>query len=463
MHSQHNPIAQRIDEMRRVWTEKVKKDSVLVRWLLEPDDSRMYEGFCRLESSPHGTLNEFFVFFYTPFDDINSFSKNIIRDWLTEVKANTDLKRQVQESGIPIHEWNYKRFEDAIIINNNRDFYNSMLIDLMDSFRQLSNQPDIPLVLSLLPTNISQGGFAQWLNEMMQKKFPLNLRILVFDHLQGNYWGNLFEMYRPKTVTLTHDLRMEDAIRQIATGGDPNKPDVQFRKCMYEMGDASGKKQLHKLHEWGKKAVEVGTKSGQKDLLATAYITYAGMLFTFKEYQTIQFLLDTGIRVCKTAISSGNETVKPLLLQFYGYKAAAFQQQKDTKQAFEWFMKQGREAHEFGLFAQSISGYHKAYLLAQFKNLQNEQVDALATALNNTSHLQNDEIKTTEYPYIAYDYVMLTRQNIAGTDYEKAGMINDRMQEIFGAGWLAIVEGLKQNFNRQHVQQTEAAATVTGN
>jgi hypothetical protein len=229
---------------------------------------------------------------------------------------------------------------------------------------------------------------------------------------------------------------------------------------MYEMGDAAQKKQVDLLHRWGKKAIEVGTKSGLKNLLATAYITYAGMLFTFKHHETIQSLLDSGIRICKREIASGDETIKPLLLQFYGFKAADFQHQKNTKQALELFMLQGREANAFHLYAQSISAFYKAFLLAQYKNLIADQVAALNAALKNTKDLHEEEIKSSEYPYIAYEYHLLLQHKTPGTDIEKGAFADQRMQEAFNSDWKNTVEHLRQNFSYTHIKQAEAMASV---
>lgn len=460
MHNQHNPIAQRVDEMRVVWEKKVNTESVLVRWLLKPEESRMYEGFCRLESSRYGSLPELFVFFYTPFEDPATYSRHLIANWIHEVRTSNEDKEQMRQSGIDLNNLDLNKYEQRIQQEKNVNC-DQLLIDLMDSFRKLKEQDDLPLVLSLLPKQMNSiGGFAKWLHQLMQHKIPRHLRLLVLDHSGGNYLGGIFEEYSNKAVTLSHDLRLDQAIRQIATGGDSHNPEVQFRKCMYQMGDAAQKKDSAQLHLWGKKAINVGTKSGHKNLLATAYITYAGMLFNFKEHKAIQALLDSGIRISKSEIAMGNESLKPLLLQFYGFKAAAYQLQKETKQAFEWFMMQGKEAYNFGLFAQSISACHKAFLLAHYKNLVEEQVASLTTALMNTPYLHNDEIKSTEYPYLAYEYCNLVHHRTPGSDIEKATLADQRMNEALGFNWQKKVEAMKQNFNRQHINQTEAKATV---
>lgn len=460
MHNEHNPVAQIIYRMQALWQQKIKPDTALVRWLLKADEHRMYEGFCRLEASPYGSISELFMFFYTPFETAETFSKNIIENWLGEIKAEEN-QSIINRSGIDINSVNFEAFEKRLSISDSEGHYR-LLIELMGIFRQLSSTSAVPLVLSIMPKTISSApGLGQWIGRFATQDIPEGLRLLVFDHTERNYWGSIFEKYSHRSVTLHQNLNLDEAIRQIATGGDARSPDVQFRRCMYEMGDAAAKKQLTVLHNWGKKAIEVGTKSGQKILLATAYITYAGMLFTFKDHHTIQLLLGNDMRVSKQAIALGDEAAKSLLLQFYGYKAADYQHQKQTKLAVEWFMKQGREAKDFGLHTQSIAAYHKAFLMAQFKNKYEDQAMALTEALYNTPFLHPDEIRSSEYPYIVYEYTQLVKLRMENASEETGLQAEMKMIEVYGEDWKEMVRQMKLNFNIKEVEIKEAAARVS--
>ncbi len=445
--------------MQALWQEKIKPGTALVRWLLKASEHRMYEGFCRLEASPHGSTNDLFVFFYTPFETAETYSRDILNNWLREVKAGYDAAA-MDKSGVQINSVNYADFEKRVSVSDS-NACDGLLIEFMAAFRRISAKAGAALVLSIMPATISSpAGFSQWITRFAKQDIPEGLRLLVYDHTEGDYWGSIFEKYGNRAVTLHQNLNLDAAIRQIATGGDARSPEVQFRRCMYEMGDAAAKNQLTVLHQWGKKAVEVGTKSGQKTLLATAYITYAGMLFTFKEHETVQSLLDSGIRVCKQAIQLGDESAKPLLLQFYGYKGAGYQHQKESKMAMEWFIKQGREAKTFGLYAQSIAAYYKAFLMAQFRNKYEDQAMALTEALYNTAFVQTEEIQSGEYPYIVYEYTQLVRLRIIGASEEMAQQAEDKMTAVYGPGWKEMVQQMKLNYNRKEVQIKEAAAKV---
>jgi tetratricopeptide (TPR) repeat protein len=454
MHHQHNPIAQIIDKMQACWLQQVQPETALVRWLLKAGDHRMYEGFCRLESSPHGRIDELFVFFYTPFQHAERYSRDVLENWLQEIKENQAAP------GADITRFDAEAFEKRLA---GADSCQSdiLLLELMEQFRHLLAGPLRPLVLAILPKTIqSPAGMAQWINRFAQQEIPIGLRLLVFDHSSGNYWQPVFDQYPDRSVTLEMDLQLEEAIKAIATGGDPRSPDVQFRRCMYAMGEAAARKEVSTLHECGKKMLDIGAGSGQPNLHATAYITYAGMLFTFKAFDTVHPLLSKGIQLCQQAIAAGDTGIRPLLLQFYGYRAAAFQHQKDSKKAMECFLQQGREAVQYGLYAESIGAYHKAFLMAQFRNKYQDQVQALHEALGSTPFLEPATIRSTEYPYIAYEYAQLVQLRIPGADGATEAMAAAAMETAYGPGWKETVREMKMNFNRQELQLKETAARV---
>lgn len=455
MHQQHNPIAQRIDTMCRLYTEKVEADTVLIRWLLEPEESRMYEGFCRLEASPHGSLDDVFLFFYTPFAGESSYSSAIMANWL-------QLYRQENEkAGLPdaIQEkWNYSRFEKAV---EQEEATEEMLWEMMDDFRHYMQQPDAPVVLSLLPEQVSNPiRFVQWVGRMAAMPVKPGLRLLVLDYPKQNYFGEIFQQQEERAVTLHTDLKMDEAIRQIATAGDPQNPEVQFRQCMYRMSDAVRAGNEADLHYWGNKAVQTGIKAAQPMLTATAYITYAGILFSFKQHPRIMELLEAGLRVCQREMDRNNEAIRPLVLQYYGYFGAAWELQKKTEEAVKWFMKQGEAARNWGMQVESVSAFHKAWVMAEFKNLNAEADKALIAAAAIQPPLTPDQVRSCEYPYIAFEYLenRKHRNNFGSPETENA--VNALMENSLGSDWRERVKLMKQNFNRQHIMELEAAAKV---
>lgn len=448
--NEHNPITIRIDEMVKVWNKNVQPHHTLIRWMLKPEDHRMYEGFCRLEASPHGKLDNLFVFFYTPFSSITTYSHDLIENWL-QAYDDPKQKQLLEKAGIK-ETWDLKPFRQAVEDKNYSEC-DKLLPGMIQSYKNRIGQPKTTFVFSVLPKQMnSVQQFEQWLQQWMELRKEPGMQLLVFDHVDGNFWGNVFEAYPGYTVTLTHDLRMQDAIRQIATAGAAADPYAFFRKCMFEMGEAASKRNKTGVKEWGEKAIESGKKTGDKSLLATAYITYAGMLFNFKDHELINQLLDTGIRLCKQEIAGGQEALRSMLLQYYTYKGADCQIQKERKEALEWFMKAGDEAVAFGFITQAVSAYYKAWVFASYKNWHEEKLQAGKKALQLTNRLTIDEIQASEYPFMAYDYT----QQKQYTEDELAGTVTRKMTEAYGNGWQKTIEELKQNYTKKKIRQANA-------
>jgi len=449
--NEHNPITVRIDEMVQVWKKNVQPRHNLIRWMLKPEEHRMYEGFCRLEASPHGKLDNLFVFFYTPFNQAGTYSHALLQNWLNEYDdaQNQQLLAQAGIKG----EWEVTPFRKAVA-ENDYTACDQLLPAMIQSYKSFIGQPASLFVFSVLPKQMSNPQqFQQWLQQWMEQPKQPGIQVLVFDHVEGNFWGNVFEDYSDHAVTLKHDLRMQDAIRQIATAGAATDPYAFFRKCMFEMGEAANKKNKTLLGDWGEKAIESGKKTGDKSLLATVYITYAGMLFSFKDHERINELLDTGIRLCKQEIASGNESLKPMLLQYYTYKGADCQIQKERKEALEWFMKAGDEAVAFGYATQAVSAYYKAWVFADYKNWHEEKLQAGRQALQLTNRLTEEEIQASEYPFMAYDYVQ-QRQQVE--EDSLVAIVANKMIAAYGPDWKESIEELKQNYTKKKIREAQA-------
>jgi hypothetical protein len=141
-----------------------------------------------------------------------------------------------------------------------------------------------------------------------------------------------------------------------------------------------------------------------------------------------------------------------MLLQYYTYKGADCQIQKERKEALQWFMKAGDEAVAFGFTTQAVSAYYKAWVFANYKNWQEEKIHACRQALQLTANLSDEEIQASEYPFMAYDYVQYKQQE----EDELAAVVSNKMAGAYGADWKKTVEELKQNYSKKKIRQANA-------
>jgi hypothetical protein len=446
---------QRLGEMARLWQQNVGPEHRLVRWMLKPEESRMYEGFCRLEASPHGALDNLFVFFYTPFESAEKYSHALMRNWLQEYDENGEQRKVLAEAGVT-GEWTVERFRRAVA-GERYEECDALLLQMIRGYREWLGMPVSEFVLALLPKEMpSPAGFNLWLHRWMKEDLPDGVQLLLFDHVQGNYLGATFEEYREHSCTLLHDLRMERAVREIATAGAATDPQAAFRECLFEMGAAATAKDRPRLEDWGEKALVLGKKSGDDLLLATAYLSYAGMLFAFRAHEKIESLLDGGVIVCRRGIDQPIEAMRSLLLQYYAYRGSHCQLQRRRKEALDWFMRMGALAEDFGYWSQALSAYYKAFVFARYKHFHEQKAAAVGRAMALTERLSGDEIVTGEYPFMALAFVQMG-------DPEKDGLrlvVEEKMADVFGEGWRETVEELEKNYTRQKLRQVEAESMV---
>jgi hypothetical protein len=443
---------QRLGEMARRWQQEVRPRHRLIRWMLRPEDHRMYEGFCRLEASQHGILDNLFVFFYTPFQESETYSHALMSDWLKEYDDNAELRQQLAAAGVK-GEWDTDPFRKAVAAAD-YTACNNLLPQMMNAYRQWLSMPGTPLVLALLPKEMpSPAAFNAWLENWTQADPSDGIQLLVFDHNNANSWSPVFDKYPIHTCTMQHDLRMEHAIREIATAGADTDPHASFRRCLFEMGDASAGKDRQRLHDWGEKALALGRKSGDNLLLTTAYLSYAGMLFNFKSHDKIETLLDEGLKICRRGVSKGEEGMKSLLLQYYAYKGSHCQIRKQRREALEWFLRMGEEATGFGYFTQALSAYYKAFIFARYKNFKAEKEKAVLSAMLLTDRLGDEEILSSEYPFLAAEFVTSSTSALRTH-------VEEKMLQSCGPDWRTHVEEMEKNYTRQRIREVEHQALM---
>ena len=60
---EHNPVIELLRQIQRKWTDDVSlfPKLKLVRWLIKPEEARLYEDFLKIESTEHGAIPEILV------------------------------------------------------------------------------------------------------------------------------------------------------------------------------------------------------------------------------------------------------------------------------------------------------------------------------------------------------------------------------------------------------------------
>lgn len=441
MNTEHNPIAVLVSKIQRKWNEEVHPyaEYKLVRWIIRSEQARLYEGFLKLESSSHGSVPEVFVTMLTPFETINTFSKNIIRQWIDQYKEEKE-KIRAKNSLLDFYSWDFSEIEKQLSIKNTNG--DQLLMEMLDSFQQSLTNDKKKVVLALLPKTVSSvNDYIDWLNGLLKSGIPECVRLCIFDYEEERYLDGLCTRFKNSTKSIALPLDLKGAISKLSKSGDPNSPEVQFRTCMQEMGEATAANDLARLEKWGTKAIEIAQRSGKKGFFASAHLIYAGMLFSFKKYEEINQLLETGLRLAQLGLTSGDESCKVTLIQLYAYKAACKQHDGKELEAADLYVRQGELAIEYGFGIQALTAWWQAYTIYQKKD-QKAYCALLEKAFMHGSLFTAEELKYSCIGYIAFDYHDY-QSNLK--QMEKCREIDTFMQKIEGENWKEKVEKYKND------------------
>ncbi|KAA2243731.1 hypothetical protein F0L74_14730 [Chitinophaga agrisoli] len=439
--NEHNPIALELNKIQQAWQKQVTPNAGLrvVRMIIKPEEARVYEGFLKLESSPYGQLPQVFVTHLTSFDDEDTFSAAIIKDWLEAYDNSASLMEELKTKNAAFT-WDAQPYRQALARQQGQPL-DDTLLRMLDDFRKALPQEEQQLVLALLPRQVSNlRNMKTWLTNMLKKGIPAGVKLLVFEHV-GNEQLAIHERQFPGQMHAMHvPLELHNAIQKLAKSGNPNDPEIALRRCLFEMGDALQAKDLKRLHEWGQKALEYTQRSGNKGLFATAHIMYAGMLFYFKKDPQLPLLLERGMRIAKQGSQQGDPACLPLLIQFYGYHGAYAQLRRNFEEAIEWFIKQARLAQEHNFNQQSMNGWYQAAELCRRKEA-GRYYTVLEEAYLAGLNLQDEEISTSLYIYLLrdyYDYVHNKRIQ------DRIRSIDEKMGRLFGDNWKEEVDRIRK-------------------
>src|SRR5260221_5425506 len=150
MSNEHNPIAQLVTQIQQKWAAEVSphQEYKLVRWLIDPDQSKLYEGFLHLESTPHGRLPEMFVTLFKPFRSKESHTNDLVRTWLETYDKDQKTFDQLRLKN-PSYNWNNSHFRKKVVSDemNTEAFF----LEMLESFYSAVGMPDRMLTVALMP------------------------------------------------------------------------------------------------------------------------------------------------------------------------------------------------------------------------------------------------------------------------------------------------------------------------
>lgn len=443
MSTEHNPIAQRISRLQRKWIETVpgRPEARIVRWKLKEEESKLFDGFCKLESTPHGALHEVVVVMFTPFKDGDAYAAALVADWSAQFEK--------ERGSIPGFDWECKGFEERASLAGCAD---GILLEMLASFQQAMLPAGRELVVGLVPLQMDDSkAMEKWLACILAMGLPEKCRLMLLDYQGSPRFERFFKDHPKEALTLEVNLDLAGAIDQLVRAGDPNAPDVQFRTCMAEMSKAVNQGSEAGLDKWGARLLETSQKSGIRSMFASAHLIYAGMLFHFKNDKRIHELLEAGHRIAKQGLSSNDPAFPPVYSQICAFTAANHQLNKRNKDAVRWYLEQAVFCVGNGFVPQAVPAYAQALELLRDSDRTGFEAQ-LQKAIDLGPGLTDADLQVSNYVYLADDYCAIAAKKREWQPM--AETLDARMRAVFGQEWRADVQGRRKEYAKKspHLQ-----------
>ena len=432
MTNEHNPIAQLVYKIQQTWIQEIDPfpQIQLVRWLIEEEQSRLYEAFLKLESSPNGQTPDVFVTLLTPFTSCDTYSRDLLYAWFDAMEKDAATFRMLEEKGHPL-QWNEESFRQKAL-HATADF-DVLLLELMADFHKALQLGERKLTLALFQYSISSiPDYNKWLEHFVQKNFPPEVRLCIFDINTQRYYDRLFANLHPafaKTIMVPLDL--QDAVKKIIQAGDINDPGVRLQQYIQQMSMAVSARDHVQLEKEGNQCIADMIRSKNKSLMATAHLAYAGMLFHFRKYDSIDDLLNKGLDIALAGQYGGDVSCASLISQFYNFKAAAFHLNKKHKEAIAWYVKSAELSESQHQPISAVAAYRQAALLAQ-KAAPPEYKKILLAGFAVGKLLSTEELPLSEYALLCLAYHQLLKLEGAHASSDE---LDTETGKIFGANW----------------------------
>ncbi|MCC9073883.1 hypothetical protein LNQ49_20060 [Flavobacterium sp. F-65] len=428
MNNAHNPIAVRVENIQKIWnkTRTDKPKARLFSMVCFTDDFPLVDGFIRLESSAYGKSDDSFVAFGFDFYDKKAFYTTIIEQWI--VTFEEDLKKNPS--------WNWEDFTtfrevlpeiEKLSIANLKDFYIKMLV----SFKKFEAKTDNLLIVSFLIKKVSDPDLLKESIKELSVLLPADIGFLFIDYQERQLYKEMITSVKEKGIIIEiPNQDINKAYKEIATQGNPNDPQLRYRKCLFEIGEAAKAKKQGKVKKLGKVLIDISKSTGETSFWASSYLIYASFLFQFKdEKELIHELLDKGIKIT-TPFYKEKEDIAGILLQLLAYKGSHYSITGKIDSAIYYFLKQVAVAKEIEQEMQVINGYNYALLLAA-KKRDGQYTEILNDAFEYGYALDDTTLKIINFTFIANSYL----ENDPKIDYSEKEAIDDRMISIFGESW----------------------------
>jgi len=431
MKNEHNPISIRVRQVQDLWLKMRKENPYARAFTLnyEPEDYALIEGFIGVESTPHGISDDTFLVFRTLLSNKTNFYKSLIEQWITAFDRDLKEHPEWDWNDFPILKKQYSELspKDA---HNLLSFYSRLLC----SFKKFEGLTNNLLVLVLVIEHIeSLDLLKEVLTEFLETTTD-DIGLLFLEVQGEDFFSPILKNMEEKGCVITlPNQNMGAAYKEIITQGDPNDPQVLYRKLLLEMGEETAqnnRRQLKKIAT--EEFFPLCRKIGDTNLWVSGYLAVSGFLMHFKEeHDFLQQILDKALTIIQDTTPT-DEPLKyaDLMIHSYMYKGAAYNMAKDLEQATSNFEDAIHIAKQTANPSQTINCYN-SILLVLLKKGGTAYTSILKEAFEYGYSLSDKELKVVNISFIAQAFI--SKGENVSTELEKE--IDNRMISLYGTYW----------------------------
>ena len=427
INNEHNPIAIRISNVQDLWIENREKfpDAKIYCLVREPTDYQIVEGFIRLEASEHGCTSDIIVGFKADYDDKTDFYKFLIKAWIDSFSMDVEKN--------PDWDWaDFSSFKSELtsVSSLSADKLRDLYIRLVTSFKTFVGNDNL-LGITLF---ISRIGDVESLNEVIKdiaERLPAGVALILIDYKKREVYDILLPEMKGRICLIDiPNQNMTGAYKEIATQGNPQDPNVKYRKCLFELGEAASKGNKDEAKKLGHELIRLSREIGGTAFMASSYLMFGGFMVKFhREAGFCHDLFDKGIALVLPKYHDEQDCAQ-ILLQLYNYKGTVHSYNKDITEAIKQFMTAVRIAKEVNMKTEVVNEYNYALLMALKKDrLTYEPI--LNEAFEYGYSFSDEDLKIINLSFIASTYLDKTYS----LDSSKRDEISKRMSDLYSEDW----------------------------
>lgn len=427
INNEHNPIAIRISNVQDLWIENREKfpDVKIYCLVCEPTDYQIVEGFIRLEASEHGCTSDIIVGFKADYDDKTDFYKFLIKTWIDSFSMDVEKN--------PDWDWaDFSSFKSELtsVSSLSADKLRDLYIRLVTSFKTFVGNDNL-LGITLF---ISRIGDVEALNEVIKdiaERLPSGVALILIDYKKREVYDILLSEMKGRICLIDiPNQNMTGAYKEIATQGNPQDPNVKYRKCLFELGEAASKGNKDEAKKLGHELIRLSREIGGTAFMASSYLMFGGFMIKFhREAGFCHDLFDKGIALVLPKYHDEQDCAQ-ILLQLYNYKGTVHSYNKDITEAIKQFMTAVKIAKEVDMKTEVVNEYNYALLMALKKDrLTYEPI--LNEAFEYGYSFSDEDLKIINLSFIASTYLDKTYSLDSSTRDE----ISKRMSDLYGEDW----------------------------